>query len=126
MSRPVEFTDKKKQALCDAIKEGMPFSYACDLVGVSRTTAYNHMDKTKDVYDEGFVSQMAVAKAMAVRGLISLVKQEKGAWKLLKNIARDEFTDVSKNIHVGDEEGAPIKMIVEDYRSIVKEGREED
>lgn len=116
MGRKIEFTDKKKKALCSALEKGMPLTYAADLVGISRTTVHSHMNPKDDLYDEDFRTQVKVAKATAIRGLIALTGKQGGAWKLLKNLAKDEFTDVHKNVHVGDEKNGPIKMVIEDYR----------
>lgn len=129
MGRKIEFTAKKKKALCDALEKGMPLIYAADLVGISRTTVHSHMNPDDPLFDEDFRTQVAISKATAIRGLIALTGKQGGAWKLLKNLAKGEFTDVHKNVHVGeDSEGnqAPIKMIIEDYRSAKQDENEDE
>ena len=112
-----KLTKEKKKEICKALEKALPFNYSCDLAGIARNTAYDHLNEKHASYDPEFRAQVAIAKAAAIKGLVALTGKQNGAWKLLKNLAKDEFTDVNKNIHVGEEDSAPIKMVIEDYRS---------
>lgn len=85
--------DRKKKELCEALKKAMPMTYACDLVGVPRQTVYDKINPKHASYDDAFRTQVAIAKAEAIRGLIALTGQQNGAWKLLKNLGKDEFKE---------------------------------
>lgn len=89
MPKATVLTEQKKKALCDALRECMPLSYACDLVGVPRRTVYDHMGK-----DEAFRTQVDIAKAVAIRGLVEATNKQSGAWKLLKNLGKEEFKEI--------------------------------
>lgn len=79
---------KLRRVILDALAECMPFNYACDLAGIDRETGYRWMRK-----DKAFAAQVAIAKATAIKGLVDLTAKQSGAWKLLKNLGRDEFQE---------------------------------
>ena len=92
-----------RRILLDAIRKGMPISYASDIAGIDRQTVYNRRDA-----DEKFSAELRLAKAEAIRGLISLTAKQSGAWRLLKNLASDEFKE-----HIEVEQKATMTLVVD-------------
>lgn len=86
-------TEQNKLDICKALEEGLPLLLACDLVGVKRRTCHDHLDKKSPRFDASFCSRVAIAKAVAVRGLVALTKEQNGAWRLLKNVGREFFKE---------------------------------
>lgn len=84
---------RKQEGLFEALRKAMPLSYACDLVGVPRQTVYDRMNPKHASFDEAFRTKVAVAKAEAIKGLVALTGKQNGAWKLLKNLAKEEFKE---------------------------------
>jgi len=102
MPRTSIINDQKKAALLAAIKEGMPVSYACDLIGIPRQTIYDWIKR-----HESFRYEINIAKAVAIKGLIGEVKEQKGSWKLLKNLGKEEFKE-----HVEVEYTNPMPVVI--------------
>lgn len=117
MPKATVLTMQKREELYKALKEAMPFNYACDLCGIPRRTAYDYLKK-----DETFRTQVELSKAIAIRGLVALTSKQSGAWKLLKCLGKEEFKEVLEHEVTGSE-GGPIQLIVRDYRD---EGEKKD
>jgi len=79
---------RKFELLLEAIETPMPLSYACDLVSLPHQTVRDTM-----LRDENFRAELAVAKAKGIRKLILSSAKQNSSFKLLKNLARDEFND---------------------------------
>ena len=79
---------RKLDELCDALKECMPLTYACDLVGLPRQTVYDWIKR-----DDKVRAKIEVAKAAAIKRLVTGTEKQGGSWKLLKNLGRDEFKE---------------------------------
>lgn len=103
MGRPTRITDQKKEQLFEALREGLPISYACDYIGIPRQTIYDWMKRNDD-----FRTQITLNKAIAIKGLVALTSKQGGAWKLLKNLAKDEFKE-----HIEVEENSTHTFVLE-------------
>lgn len=88
MPKQTILTAQKKEELYQALTEAMPLSYACDVIGIPRSTVYAHMKE-----DDAFKTQIELSKAIAIRGLVKLTAKQGGAWKLLKNVGKEEFKE---------------------------------
>lgn len=84
----IETEARKFELLLEAIQTPMPLSYACDLVRLPRQTVRDTMNR-----DENFRAEVAVAKAIGIRKLILSSAKQNSSFKLLKNLANDEFND---------------------------------
>lgn len=84
----LEVNARKFELLLEAIETPMPLSYACDLVSLPHQTVRDTM-----LRDENFRAELAVAKAKGIRKLILSSAKQNSSFKLLKNLARDEFND---------------------------------
>ena len=72
--------------ICENIKNGIPFKYACKLCGISKSTFYNWYNKGKKA-DEGifkeFYDEVENAKAEAVKYNVDIIRNaaENGYWR---------------------------------------------
>lgn len=103
-------TEQKKKELYQALEEAMPLTYACDIIGIPRRTVYDYMSK-----DNVFRTQIELAKAKAIRGLVKLTAKQNGAWKLLKNLGKEEFKECD-SLELSGKDGEALTLIVKDYR----------
>jgi len=103
-------TDQKKEELFEALRKALPVTIACDLIGIPRQTVYDWMKK-----NDAFRTQVNICKAEAIRGLVAMTGKQGGAWKLLKNLGKEEFKEhvditseqrVMFEVDAGDEEDA--------------------
>ena len=88
VGRPTKADLETRRLIIDALRKCMPFTYACDLVGIHRTTGYNWLKSNKS-----FSIEVAIAKAEAIQGLVALTAKQNGAWKILKNIGKEQFKE---------------------------------
>jgi len=102
MPKKSVITDQKKEALFQALRDKLPLSYACDIIGIPRQTVYDWIKK-----NELFRAQIAIAKSQAIRDLVETTEKQGGAWKLLKNLAKEEFKE-----HVEIKEEATHQLFV--------------
>lgn len=108
MSTRVLTLEKKKQ-LYKALENGVSIRFAAALIGVGKTTVYKQME-----VDPVFGTEVRIAQAIAVEGLVAQVRKSKGgAWKLLKNLGKEDYKDHHEVTNLNPE---PIKIVVEDYR----------
>lgn len=103
VGRPPVLTPALRETILDALRKAMPLSYACDLAGIDRNTVYNEMKR-----DRNFSAQIAIAKAEAIKGLVSLTAKQGGGWKLLKNLGREEFKE-----HVEVEQNETHRFVID-------------
>ena len=72
--------------ICENIKNGIPFKYACKICGISKSTFYNWYNKGKKA-DEGifkeFYDEVENAKAEAVKYNVDIIRNaaENGYWR---------------------------------------------
>ena len=85
--RPSKKTEPKVRILLDAIERAIPLNLACDHARIGRTTFYDWMK-----VDDDFRTQVAYARSKAVGELVREVRK-RDPWKILKNIAPEEFKD---------------------------------
>jgi len=88
MAKKTSLTQEARAAILEALRKAMPLSYACDLAAVPRRTCYDEMERNFE-----WRTQVYTAKAEAIRGLVALTGKQGGAWKLLKNLGREEFKE---------------------------------
>ena len=81
-------TEAARNIIISSLREALPFSYSCDYAGIDRQTGYRWMESDKE-----FAAQVAIAKAYAISSLVADTRRQSGAWKLLKNIGREEFKE---------------------------------
>lgn len=88
MPKKSVITDQKKMELYQALEAAMPLSFACDLIGIPRQTVYAWMQT-----NPAFKTQIDIARAKAIQGLVEATGKQGGAWKLLKNLGKEEFKE---------------------------------
>ena len=96
-----------RSGILEGLRNCLTFKYACEISGVSRDTGYRWMDEDKD-----FATQVAIARASAIKGLVGLTAKQNGAWKLLTNLGRGEYQErvaveieAQGTLHVTDDSG---------------------
>lgn len=109
MGRPTVFTPAKKALMLQAIEDGLTRNYAAQLVGIHPETLRLHLQK-----DSSFLDEIRVSEASAIYGLIPLVKEQNGAWKLLKNLGKESYRDI---IDIGFDESKPLTIKGQDGES---------
>jgi hypothetical protein len=109
--RPSVMTDDRKEAILEALRDGMPQRYAAHLVGIHHETLRLYLER-----DLGFLAKCNVAKAIGIGGLVQLTKEQNGAWKLLKNIGKEEFKE---HIDISYDESKPITIHGTDGEEII-------
>ena len=105
VGRPRKDAPEIKRIILECLKEGVAFKYACNLAEIDKTTGYRWMEE-----DPVFATQCHAYKAMAIRMLVSKVT-EKDAWKILKNIGKDEYKE---HVNVVVDESIPIDVELPD------------
>lgn len=103
MGRKSKDTPQNRRIILDNLRDCVPLKYASRLAGVDPDSVYNWMKA-----DPNFSAQVAAAKSESVRGCVIDVRKA-DPWKILKNIARDEFTDTH---HVVEED--PLDKMTDD------------
>lgn len=112
-------TEEKRKQLYKALEDGISITYAANLIGVGKSTIYDHMKANED-----FRIEVEIAQAKAIKGLVALVRKQKGgAWKLLKSLGKEDYKDHHEVTNVEKE---PIKIVVEEYISKDNKEKEND
>lgn len=88
MAKKTSLTQEARKAILEALRDKLPLSFACDIAKVPRQTCYDLMNS-----DYTWRTQIAHAKTVAIRDLIESTNRQGGAWKLLKNIGKEEFKE---------------------------------
>lgn len=96
-------TDERKEAILEALRGGLPARYSAHLVGIHHDTLRKYLERDLD-----FSARVNIAKAIGIKGFKNLTAEQGGAWKILKNIGKEEFKenidlsfDESKEIILG-------------------------
>lgn len=103
VGRPSVMTDERKEAILEALRGGLPARYSAHLVGIHHDTLRKYLERDLD-----FSARVNIAKAIGIKGFKNLTAEQGGAWKILKNIGKEEFKenidlsfDESKEIILG-------------------------
>lgn len=100
--RPIKFTDEVAEKIVQEVKNCVPLRYAAPIHGVSYDTARLYYNS-----DPVFRSKVDAAKSASVRALVGLTLKQTGAWKILKNIGKEEFKE---HVEVSYDESKPITI----------------
>lgn len=100
--RPTLFTEETKKKILSHLEDGLPRKLACNLVGMHHETLRVHLKKDLD-----FLAEIEQSQAIGTRKLHFLVLQQKGAWKILKNVAPDIYKE---HIEISYDESKPITI----------------
>lgn len=113
VGRPSVMTPDRKEAILEALRGGLPQRYSAHLVGIHHETLRLYLERDVD-----FLARVNVAKAIGISLFKGLTAEQNGAWKILKNIGRDEFReniqieyDESKPITIAGDDGEPDEII---------------
>lgn len=106
VGRPSVMTDERKEAILEALRGGLPQRYSAHLVGIHHETLRQYLEKDSD-----FLARVNVAKAIGISLFKGLTAEQNGAWKILKNIGKEEFKE---NIEIHYDESKPITLAGDD------------
>lgn len=111
MPKKTILDERKKKELYQALEQALTLKYACDIIGVPRTTVYDYLKK-----DDAFRTQVELAKATAIRGLVKLSAKQGKAWNLLKSLSDGDYTD-QERLEVTGSNGGPLTLVVREYKN---------
>jgi hypothetical protein len=100
--RPPKFTEELSNKIVADIAQCVPLRYASQMHGITYETAMSYYNS-----DSVFRKKCDAAKAASVRGLVALTAKQSGAWKLLKNLGKEEFKE---HVEISYDESKPITI----------------
>lgn len=111
VGRPHKIDARKLKELCQALEQALTLKYACDIVGLPRQTVYDSIKR-----DDHIRTQIELAKAKAIHGLVKLSAKQGKSWNILKNLSDGDYTDVDK-LELTGNNGGPLTLVVREYKN---------
>jgi hypothetical protein len=105
VGRPSNFSPEKLDSICRSLADGLPFKYACRINGISEDTG----EVWRKKYPE-FLGRTQAAHAIGVELYMKAAKDQGNAWRLLKSIARGDFTD-EETVNLNDQKAPDLSNV---------------
>lgn len=102
---PTKKTPELVKIICDELKDGVFFKYACKIAGITEQTGIDWKNN-----DPVFLSQVEAARTIGIKRLQMAALSQGSAWKVLKNVARGDFTD-EETVNINDTKAPDLSQV---------------